>query len=89
MIVQDGITPAIIASYNGNTETLALLLLNNVNVNAATKVQQLKNFVPKFKSIINDRKYEDINLPQNYLTVFNMVFSILCAGWLYASLRSF
>jgi len=42
--IQDGNTPAIVASYNGHTKTLALLLSNKANVNAAVKVFQFKIF---------------------------------------------
>jgi ankyrin repeat protein len=42
--VQDGKTPAILASHKGHTETLALLLANKANVNSAAKVQQFKLF---------------------------------------------
>ena len=42
--MQDGYTPAIVASNNGHTETLALLLLNKANIDAANKVQQFKIF---------------------------------------------
>ena len=38
--MQDGDTPAIFASQEGHTETLALLLANNADVNSADKVQQ-------------------------------------------------
>jgi ankyrin repeat protein len=38
--MQDGTTPAILASRKGHTETLALLLANKANINAANKVQQ-------------------------------------------------
>jgi ankyrin repeat protein len=40
--MKDGATPAIIASQKGHTETLALLLANKADINAASKVQQLK-----------------------------------------------
>jgi ankyrin repeat protein len=39
--MQDGITPAYIASENGRTETLALLLTNKADINAASRVQYL------------------------------------------------
>ena len=42
--MQNGITPAYIASKNGHTETVALLLANNADINAAIKVQQFKIF---------------------------------------------
>jgi ankyrin repeat protein len=42
--MQVGATPAYIASQNGYTEILALLLANKADINAALKVQQLKMF---------------------------------------------
>ena len=42
--MQDGATPACIASENGHTEILALLLANKADINAAMKVQQFKIF---------------------------------------------
>jgi ankyrin repeat protein len=42
--MQDGNTPAHIASYNGHTETVAVLLTNKADINAANKVQQFKIF---------------------------------------------
>jgi hypothetical protein len=42
--MQDGSTPAYIASGTGHTETVALLLANKADINAATKVQQFKIF---------------------------------------------
>jgi hypothetical protein len=42
--MQSGATPAFIASCNGQTETLALLLANKAVINAASKVQQFKIF---------------------------------------------
>jgi ankyrin repeat protein len=42
--MQDGWTSAIVASDNGHTETLALLLANKADINAANKVQQFKLF---------------------------------------------
>jgi ankyrin repeat protein len=41
--MQYGYTPAIVASINGHTETLALLLSNKANIDAASKVQQFQN----------------------------------------------
>jgi ankyrin repeat protein len=38
--MQDGATPAYIASQEGHTETLALLLANKADINAADKVDQ-------------------------------------------------
>jgi ankyrin repeat protein len=42
--MQDGSTPAIMASEKGNTETLALLLANKADINAATNVYQIEIF---------------------------------------------
>ena len=42
--MQDGLTPAYVATYNGHTETVALLLTNKADINAANKVQQFKIF---------------------------------------------
>ena len=42
--MQDGATPAYIASAKGHTEILALLLANKADINAAMKVQQFKIF---------------------------------------------
>jgi ankyrin repeat protein len=42
--MQEGATPALIASQKGHTETLALLLANKADINAAMKVQQLQIF---------------------------------------------
>jgi hypothetical protein len=48
--MQNGTTPAYIASQNGHTETLALLLANKAGINAASKVQQFNVF--KFKYLL-------------------------------------
>jgi ankyrin repeat protein len=42
--MQNGTTPAYIASQNGHTESLALLLANKADINAARKVQKFKIF---------------------------------------------
>jgi ankyrin repeat protein len=42
--MQDDNTPAIVASDEGHTEYLALLLANKANVNSMDKVQQFKLF---------------------------------------------
>jgi ankyrin repeat protein len=42
--MKDGATPAFMASENGHTETLALLLANKADINATDAVQQLKVF---------------------------------------------
>jgi ankyrin repeat protein len=44
VFLQDGVTPAQTASENGHTETVALLLANKADINAADKVQQFKIF---------------------------------------------
>ncbi len=42
--MQGGATPAYAASFDGHTETVALLLTNKADINAVDKVQQLKIF---------------------------------------------
>jgi ankyrin repeat protein len=42
--MQGGFTPAHIASFNGHTETVALLLANKADINAASKAEQFKIF---------------------------------------------
>ncbi len=42
--MKDGVTPVFTASFNGHTESLALLLSNNADANVASKVQLLKKF---------------------------------------------
>ena len=42
--MQDGATPAFVASRKGHTETLALLLANKADINAARKVHQFRIF---------------------------------------------
>jgi hypothetical protein len=42
--MQYGLTPAYGASACGNTETLALLLANKADINAATNVYQIEIF---------------------------------------------
>jgi hypothetical protein len=42
--MQGGFTPAFLASENGHTETLALLLANKADINAASEVLQFKIF---------------------------------------------
>ncbi len=42
--MQRGFTPAHEASEKGHTETLALLLANKADINAADEVQQFKIF---------------------------------------------
>ena len=62
--MQGGATPAYIASENGHAETLALLLANKADINAADKVQQFKIF-----------RY--VLLVDNELQDFNIAFFIL------------
>jgi ankyrin repeat protein len=42
--MQVGLTPAYVASEKGHTETVALLLANKADINAACGVQQFKIF---------------------------------------------
>ncbi len=42
--MQNGYTPALVASLFGYTEIVALLLANNADINATEKVQQFKLF---------------------------------------------
>ncbi len=42
--MQDGFTPAYGASEEGHTQTVALLLANKADINAATEVQHFKIF---------------------------------------------
>ncbi len=44
VLMQDGYTPAYIASHRGHTKTVALLLANKADINAEDKVQQFKIF---------------------------------------------
>ncbi len=57
--MQGGFTPAFTASQNGHTETVALLLTNKADINAANKVQQFKIF--KYLQVI-DNELEDFNI---------------------------
>ncbi len=58
--MQDGVTLAFTASYFGRTETLALLLANKADINAANKVQQFKIF--SYLSVIdNELEFFDIS----------------------------
>ena len=42
--MQDGATPAFIASEQGHTEIMALLLANKADINAGSEVHQFKVF---------------------------------------------
>ncbi len=55
--MQDGYTAAYVASQNGHTENLALLLANKADVNTASNVQQLI----LFKLCINELQVENID----------------------------
>ena len=57
--MQDGWTSACTASQNGHTETVALLLANKADINAANKVHQFK--ISKYLSVI-DNEIEDLNI---------------------------
>jgi hypothetical protein len=53
--MQDGLTPAYGASISGHTETLAFLLANKADINAASKVQQLKIFNTCYSFTTSDK----------------------------------
>ena len=57
--MQDGTTPAYKASEKGQTETLALLLANKADINAARKVQQFKifNYLQLIDNELQDFKF--------------------------------
>jgi ankyrin repeat protein len=57
--MQDGWTLALTASHKGHTETVALLLANKADINAANKVHQFK--ISKYLSVI-DNENEDLNI---------------------------
>jgi len=57
--MQGGFTPAHIASQNGHTETVALLLAKQADINAADKVQHFKIF--KYLKLI-DNELQDFNI---------------------------
>jgi hypothetical protein len=63
--MQGGFTPASIASQYGHTQTLALLLANQADINAASDVQQFNIF--KFGLLI-DNEPQDFN---NAFFIFN------------------
>ncbi len=50
--MQKSVTPALIASHNGHTEILALLLANKADINSANRVQQFKIF--SYLSVIDN-----------------------------------
>jgi ankyrin repeat protein len=66
--MQDGATPAFIASQNGHTEILALLLANKADINAASEVQQFKTF--KYLLLID-------NELQDFIIAFFLLSTIL------------
>jgi hypothetical protein len=81
--MQNGSTPAYIASLNGNTETLALLLANKADINAAIKVQQFK--IIKYLLFFLTTNLKTLTLLFSYYRrfqhelLFNMVHvSIVC-----------
>ncbi len=94
--MQDGATPAYIATQNRHTEALALLLANKADINAARKVQQFKIF--KYLLTI-DNEFQDFNIAffiisrilahekmNKYLTCFTL---LLYAERCYPSVYSF
>jgi hypothetical protein len=69
--MQDGYTPAIAASQNGHTETLALLLTHKVDVNSADKVQPLKLFSSLNYSVAcNSLELQDKDISVSYYQRF-------------------
>ena len=62
--MQGGFTPAFIASQNGHTQTLALLLASKAEINSASEVHQFKIF-------------KNLLLMDNELQDFNIAFFIL------------
>ena len=57
--MQTGATPALIASQNGHTEILALLLANKADINAASEVPQFKIFT---YLLLIDNELHDFNI---------------------------
>jgi ankyrin repeat protein len=57
--MQNGITPVYVASRNGHTDILALLLANKADINAASKLHQFKTF--KYLQLI-DNELQDFNI---------------------------
>jgi ankyrin repeat protein len=68
--MQDGHTPAIVASSKGQTETLALLLANEADVNSADKVHQFK-LLSCLLFIYN--KFEDKDIFVSYYPQFKYI----------------
>jgi hypothetical protein len=94
--MQGGCTPAYVASQNGHTQTLALLLAHKADINAVNKVHQLKIF--KFVLLI-DNELQELKIAfyilstilahenmKYFLTWFTLV---LYAGRFYPSVNSF
>jgi hypothetical protein len=94
--MQSGATPAYVASFQGHSQTLALLLANKADINAAKKVHQFKLF--KYLLVIDNELYDfcfvffilsTILAHENmnyYLTLFTLV---LYSEWCYPSVYSF
>jgi hypothetical protein len=95
--MQEGFTPAFLFSYNGDSETVALLLANKADINAATEVQQFRIF--KYLRVIHN-ELEDFNIAfficriilahenmNYYLKWFTLV--LYAAGRFYSSVCSF
>ncbi len=66
--MQHGFTPAFTASRNGHTETLALLLANKAEINAADDVQQFKIF--EYLLLI-DNQLQDFNIGFHIISDFS------------------
>ena len=94
--MQEGFTPAQVASIKGHTEILALLLANKADIYSATKVHQFK--ILKYLKLI-DNELHDFNISflllstilahkhmNYYLTWFTLV---LYAERFYPSVYSF
>jgi ankyrin repeat protein len=62
--MQDGVTPAYIASEEGHTEILALLLANKADINAASEVNQFNIFK---HLLLIDNELLDFNIAFLYI----------------------
>ncbi len=83
--MQVGVTPVYIASVNGHTEILAILLANKADINAADKVQQIKisniynRLTLNFKILTFHFTYNQKLCTRKHELIFNMVHvSFVC-----------
>jgi ankyrin repeat protein len=67
--MKDGATPAFKASESGHTETLALLLENKADINAADEVQQLIIF--EYLLLIDNELYQILKLLSHIINDFS------------------